>query len=141
MEGPRLLDNHMPELIGGLEGSSAHGLPPGPLVGAPLPFKLIELIGEQDPAPWRGYPHIEVAFLQKLLCLLDGGPGRHAAEIDPAKLIVAADQVVQFGRPIHAGMSLPMKEEIAGRSGPLSKTGTTEVPSVAAGVLLTLSHR
>ena len=49
MEDLRLLDNHALELIGGLEGSGAHGLPPGPLVGAPLSLKLIELIRQQDP--------------------------------------------------------------------------------------------
>ena len=148
MEGPRLLDNHALELIGGLEGPGAHGLPPGPLVGAPLSLKLIELIRQQDSAPGRGYPHIQITFLQKLLCLLDGRPRRHAAEIDPAKLIVAADQVVQFDRPIHAGMPrpTPTKEETAGRSaagrsGRPNKTAATEAPSVAAGAFLTLSHR
>ena len=44
MENPGLLDNHTLELVGGLEGPDAHGLPPGPLVGDPLSFKLIELI-------------------------------------------------------------------------------------------------
>jgi hypothetical protein len=78
MEDLCLLDDHIPELIGGLEGSSAHGLPPGPLVGAPLSFKLIELVRQQNPAPGRRYPHIKVTFLQKLLCLLDGRPGRRA---------------------------------------------------------------
>jgi hypothetical protein len=44
-------------------------------------------------------------------------------------LIVAADQVMQFGRPIHAGMPrpTPTKEETAGRSGRPSKTGTTKL--------------
>src|SRR6266550_3724122 len=96
MEGPCLLDNHILELTGGLEGSDAHGLPPGPLVGAPLSFKLIELIRQQDPAPGRGYPHVQITFLQKLVCLLDGRPCRRTAKIDPAKLIVAANQVMQF---------------------------------------------
>jgi hypothetical protein len=148
MEGPGLLDNHALELIGGLEGSDAHGSPPWPLVGAPLSLKLIELIRQQDPAPGRRYTHIKIAFLQKLLCLLDGGPRRHTAEIDPAKLIVAADQVMQFGRSIHAGMPrpTPTKEETAersaaGRSGRPGKTAATEAPSVAAGAFLTLSHR
>src|SRR6185369_15931717 len=74
---------------------------------APLFFKLIELVRQQDSAPGRRYPHIEIAVLQKLFCLLDGRPRRRTAEIDPAKLIVAADQVLQFGRPIHAGMPRP----------------------------------
>ena len=53
----------------------------------------------------------------KALCLLDSRPRRRTAKIDPAKLIVAADQVVQFTRPIHAGMPrpTPTKEETAGR--------------------------
>jgi hypothetical protein len=42
MEDLCLLDNHVLELIGGLEGSNAHGLPPGPLEGTPLSFKLQE---------------------------------------------------------------------------------------------------
>jgi hypothetical protein len=58
-------------------------------------------------------------------------------------LIVAANQVMQFGRPIHAGMPRPppTKEETAERSDRPSNTGTTEAPSVAAGAFLTLSHR
>jgi len=135
MEGPRPLDNHVLELIGGLEGSSAQRLPPRPLVGAPLSFKLIELIGQQDPPSGRGYPHIKVTFLQKLLCLLDGRPRRGTAEIDPAKLIVAADQVMQFGRPIHAGMPrpIPTKDGTAERSGRRpSEPGTTKAPFARA---------
>jgi hypothetical protein len=57
-------------------------------------------------------------------------------------LIVAADQVVQFGRPIHAEMPrpTPTKEETTRRTGRPSKTRATEVPFVVAGAFLTLSH-
>jgi hypothetical protein len=45
-------------------------------------------------------------------------------------LIVAADQVVQFGRPIHAEMPrpTPTKEETTRRTGRPSETRATEVP-------------
>ncbi|KRR20879.1 hypothetical protein CQ13_31675 [Bradyrhizobium retamae] len=73
MEDACLLHNHILELIGGLEGS-AHGLPPGPVVGALLFFKMVELIRQQDAAPGRVYPHIQITLLQELLRLLDGSP-------------------------------------------------------------------
>jgi hypothetical protein len=50
-------------------------------------------------------------------------------------LIVAADQVMQFGRPIHAGMPrpTPTRGGTAGRSGRRpSKPGTTKAPFARA---------
>src|SRR6266567_1568243 len=71
-------------------------------LGASARFELIELIGQQDLAAGRGYPHVHIPVLQELLCLLQGGRRRLATEIHAAKSIVSADQVLQLRRPISA---------------------------------------
>jgi hypothetical protein len=74
----------------------------GAAAGVSLSVELIELVGQQDLAAGRGYPHVHIAFLQKLLCLLQGRRRRVAAKIHAAKSIVSADQVLQLRRPIPA---------------------------------------
>jgi len=71
-------------------------------------FELVEVTGQQNPAPRRAYPHVHIAVLQELVRPEQGGRRRGSTKIHATKVVTSADEVIQPCCPIHVGRPPPI---------------------------------